>query len=231
MGFAFAGLADDVTAIFYNPAGLWGMEPQFISGFYDLDKKQFSQKEGWAVVYNSLVFGQFLMRIKNDELARFFLYGLGFNLGDLGQAGVTYRKFEAGFENKFGWTMDVGVLKKNLMANLNAGINFKNVFKENFENPVLIRTGLAYFLDKNNVLTIDVEAASAELKNFKSYRAFYGFETKTSDNAAYRIGWSQAGWSAGVSLIFPYAVLEYALIRSSGQNETIQSFGIKLGVS
>lgn len=227
MGGAFTAVSGDLAAIFYNPAGLTESGTQFLSSVYDLNKYQFAQKEGWTAGYGSLAYGQYLVREKNDNLTRCYLYSLAFPLGDLGQAGITYKKIDFVSWGKIGWVWNFG-FKKALLENWSWGVVFKNIFKDKLELPMTIRTGLAYYWDKNNLLAGDLEVPVSELKNLKSYRMFYGWESKSSENITYRLGWSQAGFSAGASLVFLPVVLEYLLVKSPGKSETIQSFGIKL---
>jgi hypothetical protein len=231
MGFAFTGLADDVNAVLYNPAGLVDLTQQFQSGFYDFKKYQFAQKEGWALSFGGLTYGQYLYRETGGTLYRCYASAGAFKTDNYGRLGVCWKKLESSVAGDLGWGLDVGYLYRNLTPNLSAGVLLKNVFKEKNEEPLTIRGGLAYNFDKTTTITFDFETPFKSIREVKDYQFFYGLEAQSEKNFRYRLGWSSEGLAAGISWEINLITFEYSLTKVPQAAETIQSFGICLGVS
>jgi hypothetical protein len=226
IGYAFTGLADDPSALFYNPAGLVDHKSQVSYENYDFNRLETAGQQGWLFGTGSLAYGQYFRQEKNGLLTRLYAAGVGLNIPGIGQFGAAYKKYDLGVSGT-NWAWDLGFLKRNLSPGLNVGLVVRNALQQNYLTERQVRAGFSYFMDPNNLAVVDVESTLKDIKNIRGYQFFYGLESRSGDNTFYRMGWSRSGFSWGVTVNLSFIILEYAYVLVPETSNSIQSFAIK----
>lgn len=210
LGEAYVALADDISAIYWNPAGLVQLERPEVGFTYN---KWFED-----IGYHFFGYGH---PLKDSNLA-FSIYYLGggdimgsdvagnptgeFSVYDLALAFSYSRKlvkgFSAGMNFKFikekledevgnAFAFDLAGLYKTGIDNLQVGLNIQNIgtgikfIKESASLPLNLRFGLAYKLFPSNPLTLALDFN--KLENEGAYLGL-GSECWITDYVAVRIG-------------------------------------------
>ncbi|MEI7641121.1 MAG: PorV/PorQ family protein [bacterium] len=184
MGAAFTGLADDVNAIQYNPAGLTQL-PGFEISFMHSVWFQGIFYDNLALAYpfgDAGTFGLSVVYVNSGTIKGWDEFGVAtsdFSASDIGvnlgygtqlskelSLGVTMKMFSEmiATENAFGFAGDLAVLYKLPVTGLQAGFMVQNLgpkfgFGEAFMLPITFRLGVAYKGVKNLAVTMDYSQA------------------------------------------------------------------------
>ena len=234
LGSAFTAVADDVNAIYYNPAGLAQLErPEvtFVHSKYFEDISQqwlagaLPSKAGvFGLGINYLSVPGFDAYDNSDnrtgsvsayDLAANFSYANRHTLNNavfgsiLYGANLKYLTERLDTENASGLGLDIGILLKSKIKNLDAAFAADNAVSskvkfidDGFRLPLKFKTGLAYTIPypkkHRTLLAVDWNFP----KDNASYAAA-GMETVLHDRIALRAGYNSAGEiSRGFSLGF-----------------------------
>lgn len=221
MGEAFVGLADDITALYWNPAGLSGVkELQFFIShhewFQDIqDEFLFFGMPGFdgylalGVVYSSNK-GVEIWDENNNPLGRvdlwsgIFTLGYGRNLKDKAALGMVLKTMiEDLYEQRlYDFGLDLGG-KLILNKDIQIGGSIKNLGYKTVI-PLEIKLGLVYQRVKPLNLLLDLTLPSDNI-----IRANFGLEYNINPILTVRTGWrsgpydiSELGWLSGITTGF-----------------------------
>jgi len=231
MGGAFVALADDASAIFFNPAGLGQLEKSELAAAYDrlyAGLGDDSLGRGLiSYVYPSQSHGAFAMNTSllhtpfYKETTITFGYGRSFGQAYLGANAKglfvsfddnEYTKLDPLFSNSSsvnGVAIDLGLMYK-LTNSFTFGLAALNVNQPNMalgegaesEVPLILQTGLA-LKSGDTVATIDFAYRNKDLRDDPDINVHFGIESWLADgNMALRGGVNFHDMAVGASYIF-----------------------------
>lgn len=225
MGGAYTAIADDGSAIFYNPAGLaipgfcytYGnpdTNQKNVNGSFDLLKLGYIGYGSWSFTNTA-----------NDEV-KTTAFGYGNRTGWINW-GVTYKGVNwniSGVQNE-GWSNDLGVLAR-ITPQLNVGVLAQDVLtSKDFVSPASGRLGIAFNpLESRLILAADLELA-------RSSQTFghLGCEVNVVKGLSVRAGIDRGETTAGATLDMAVFSFDYAaLFAENGQVTQRFETGIKI---
>ena len=235
MGGGFTSLADDATALFYNPAGLPLLESQEISLMHmDLFEGTSYNFAGW--VYPNVKLGGFgiaYMRIGTDDIIRRtnfiadgtfdyshsqFLVTYGQRLQGGLSLGLSFKIVNQSIDDlsDYGFGFDLGMLAR-LGKYLQAGIVVRDMVPPELEldqnseiAPISVAGGLTLrnvSLGKGASLVSSFEVEKIENRSTKVHT---GAELTIQDNYALRAGYDRDNLSFGAGVKFRRLKIDYA---------------------
>jgi len=203
MGGAFTAIADDVSAIYYNPAGLPLSSMQFIREQMDWEKKYSKASDLTSFTLGDLGYANCLQSDKDSLINRIQFYSWG-TRGTRGfYWGVSYKDFHNNDNN--GKALDVGLLF-NITEYLSLGLTGQNIALQDLEYNSLFRLGLAYeFIYDNVTLAMDLLSSNDDAQ------ISYGLEYTPINGLALRTGFAPNKFSFGFSLFVFGGNINYAM--------------------
>jgi tetratricopeptide (TPR) repeat protein len=235
MGGGFVSLADDATAMFYNPASLPVLESQEISLMHmDLFEGTMYNFGGW--VYPDIKLGGFgvgFMRIGTDDIPRMnnyipdgsfdyaqsqFLLAYGQRLQGGLSLGLTFKLVNQSIADlsDYGFGFDLGMMAR-LSRHLSAGLLIRDMVPPELElsqkseiTPISVLGGLSVrhlSLGRSAALTGSLEVEKIENR---SSRLHTGAELVIQSSYALRAGYDRDNFSLGVGASLKRLKIDYA---------------------
>jgi hypothetical protein len=187
LGEAYVALADDINAVYWNPAGLVQLRRQetgftYNKWFEDIGYYFF----GYAYLLNDSAFALSIYYLgteniegsdeANNPTGEFSIYDLAFafsygrRLTEKLSSGLNFKFAKEKLENEAAnaFALDFGVLYKTGINNLNVGLNIQNIgtgirfIKESAKLPLNWKFGLAYKLFPGSPVTLTLDLNKLE---------------------------------------------------------------------
>lgn len=239
MGNAFTALADDGSAVYWNPAGLGFQTGNQLVGMYSQlsldrklnfaglvlgDKGAGSFSVGWLNfgvdhIDGRDAFGEKTAEFSNNEMALQLAYSKA--LGSLLSVGVgaKYLSQALAGAKATGFGFDVGVLLTPIeqirigacMQNISAQLKWNTDSEHIDEIPVTLRGGIALLVRKDLSLTADV----VKVGDNDDLMINFGGEFWLKDIIALRTGVANSDLAAGAAIKVSMFQLDYAYISES----------------
>jgi len=217
MGNCFAAISDDVTAIYYNPAGLTQLLKYELNTFYcplweDTNYNfigyahPLEKKGTFGAALINMTSGEFEKRATIDSEAtdfsindRAFLMSYGYNLSNRLSVGTTIKSVKKTVDIYSGsaFGIDAGVLYRFLGNQLSVGANFQNLMApapklqtEADKYPLYSKFGVAYRLEPAATSWEDklILALDVDYSSFLTAKNHFGVEYWYGKNMALRLG-------------------------------------------
>lgn len=220
MGGAFTAVANDASAIFYNPAGLAEVGLDYTYG--NLDSQQVKNEFGYSALklgFLGYAEGKVTDLASGDEIS-FSALGFGNRSGWLSW-GSNFKNLEwtlSGVTDN-GWTADIGVLMR-ITPQLKVGVVAQDILTTKSRIvPASLRVGLGFKPFDGQLLL----AADAELYRSLPAYGHFGVEANVVKGFALRAGIDRGVPTAGASLDLAAFSLDYGLLFPPDGNN-IQRF-------
>jgi tetratricopeptide (TPR) repeat protein len=253
MGRTFVAIADDVSAIYWNPAGLAQVPkkelqlmnvPLFDDTVYNFIGYAHSMLKPWTVGIGimQLQSGGFTRRDDYNTPGDTFsgqdqavLVSAGYDLSDF-YIGCTAKSVSNKLDtfSSTGFGMDVGLLSK-LGSGFSLGINLQNVIGAKIqrdyiadETPMTIRPGIAWTSDdKTYKVALDIDNTANQ-----SIKPHFGIEYCPNNVFAFRAGYDNGNLTAGIGISPKDFSIDYAIVNHTdlGTGHRV-SAGFKFGMS
>jgi tetratricopeptide (TPR) repeat protein len=235
MGGGFTSLADDASAVFYNPAGLPGVEYQEFS-FMHMVLFEGTMYDFASWVYPSLSLGGFglaLMRIGTDDIIKRnnfidegsfgysqtqLLISYGRRLQGQWSAGVSLKIVNQTLDNfsDYGIGVDFGMMAE-LGRNLGVGVMVRDMFPASLKldttrefTPVSVVGGLSLKqLKLNPHISVTASFELEKIEN-RATRVHTGAEAVFDNTYALRIGYDRDNFSFGAGFGYRRLKIDYA---------------------
>ena len=219
MGGAYTAVANDASAVFYNPAGL--AEPGVAYTYGSLDSEQKNNEFNFSLFKLGYIgYSEGIAKSPAGDEVSFSAFGFGNRSGWLNW-GTNYKALDwtiSGIKDS-GWTADIGLLMR-ITPKLKLGIVAQDILTtKSTIVPASGRIGLSFKpFDGQLILAADAEI----FKSPPSYGHF-GIEASLVKGLALRAGIDRSHPTAGISLDLGIFSLDYAaLFPPDGKN--IQRF-------
>jgi protease-4 len=227
MGGAYSAIAEDTSALFYNPAGL--AKPGFQYSYMedDLARHEGSQSGvDRAIKLGSFGYDQRTFHGLNNEYAEVYTYGFGVRTTTGLDYGLSYKHIVQENPDNVGnaWAADLGLLA-HLTSEWRMGLTAQNFSQGNVDVKPSYRVGTAYQWNKV-LFAYDHEAMHAN-DSPNGAQAHWGVEWDVSDGFALRCGSNNRRATYGFSLGFFGFIWDYGIEQA--ENEIIYRFGAKIG--
>lgn len=234
MGGAFTSIADDVTSIYWNPAGLSELkykESLFMHTAYlaDIKSEYLAQAQpgkygGYGVSLLYLYTTDLRRNESGEEQGSFNNYdsylslAYSYNLTSNISLGLSSKIISRGLDtakaNSFG--IDIGGLYKRENLRLGAviqNLGLKMKFRaENDPMPINFKIGIGYkLLDKTLTLALDIDKPIDDNPNI-NLGAEYLYKDVIIGRMGYQFGRDVGGLSTGIGFKFSHYKLDYAFI-------------------
>lgn len=230
MGNAFTAVADDVTGMSWNPAGLARTTTEVSFSNADLMGLglTYSLYAG-AIDFKGNSFGVLCSEVKDTILPykeQMVTVGVGKKIRELG-LGVSFDFYKlASYENAQGQGFNVGMLyeKKLGFGYLSLGGAMKNILNrlkyttgtiESLKTKLVL--GMAYVLPNESILAIDITDDELNL----------GYEYILSNNFSCRAGLNNGKFTSGFTVGMKGWYCDYAFLMRDLGNESRLSVGVK----
>jgi protease-4 len=225
MGSAFTAVADDASAVFYNPAGLAVPGFCYTSGDIDTNETQIDGNFELAKL-GYIGYGAWSMRNAVSDEAKVSVLGFGNRQGWLSW-GTSWKgaKWKINDVSGDGGSADIGFLVR-VTPNLKVGLLVQDVLStKNYFAPATGRLGLSFSPLGGRLLL----AADLEVGDVAQSGTHIGVETNVLRGLAVRGGFDRGSPTAGLSLDLAVFSFDYAALFSDSQR-TVQRFeiGIKI---
>ena len=226
MGGAFTAVADDVNAIYYNPAGLAGQLFSLSAANYNLNKPNNNSGSSGFFNAGSLGYGWWGASTPTGEavsvgsLAYAEKAANGFNWG------LSYKKVNSRAGGT--WSSDIGFLLR-----ITSWLNLGFLAQDFVRNGDMIvdgssRLGVAIIPpDQGLILAADIEYdADRNGENL----THYGLEYSALGGLKLRFGSDKGKTTYGLGFVLPFMTIDYAFISDPNSLEYQQRAGISLAV-
>ncbi|MFH1258873.1 MAG: hypothetical protein ABII74_03520 [Elusimicrobiota bacterium] len=252
LGGAYAGISDESSAVYWNPAGLTQIFQKELSGSYSAFEGE-NQEYIFSFVQPTIKLGNFGLsllswdltvtkKIAEKESIVMLGYGKEIFKGFSGGINAKQIKEELAGKSAAGWGMDLGLLyrfgeswKSKVMENLRFGLSLKNVvapkldLADKFDRfPFGCQAGLSYGVggrlpNDQLILSIDWQKNSGD-----STKLYYGLEYPLSNFLKLRLGFNEEEINTGIGLEGGSLSLGYSLATRSRRQDLILShhFGL-----
>jgi len=210
LGEAYVALADDISAIYWNPAGLVQLTRQEVGFTYNKWFEDIGYNFlGYSYPLNKSILALSVYYLGGGNIegsdgggnptSEFSMYDLAFAFSYSRKlisglsAGLNFKFITEKLEDETGnaFAFDFGALYKTGIQNLDLGLNVQNIgtrikfIKESASLPLSLKFGLAYRLFPGNPLTLTIDVN--KLSNKSGYFCL-GAECWITDYLALRIG-------------------------------------------
>lgn len=257
MGQAFSAVADDSSAVYWNPAGLRLLDRKDIVTMYSTLQQDtnFGFLSYGQPTQNLGTFGVGIVNLQSNEFKRrnevgdslgtfksqnsAFLLSHGFRIGENWNAGSTLKVVRQDLDgfSATGFGADMGLLYR-FFTRWQAGLAIRNIvpaqLKLNSETeqfPVDLRMGLAFQANKQLMLSSDLGKAESQ-----SIKLRLGSEWKFNEMVSFRGGVNESDISAGLGFNIGNWGIDYAFgynlfsqnIQNEGGNHNF-GFNLKFG--
>ena len=224
MGSTFTAIADDATSAFYNPAGIPTNGFQYYVENSDYKNQTLLRADNYFLQWQNLIYADWHHRDKlGNEID---VNSISFGQNGATGWGFTYKRIVSNVDSN-GYTVDFGLLM-DLGQTMKFGFLAQDLFKENVDVRTTLRGGLSMRLLENKLLcAVDEEFYRGPDPKFIMH---YGAEYTLTKEMDVRAGWLDGDFTGGISLLFDFGTLEYAV--STGvdlDQETRHSIAINLG--
>ncbi|MEJ2055034.1 MAG: PorV/PorQ family protein [Calditrichaceae bacterium] len=219
MGGAYTAIAEDASAVYWNPAGLAGAKSRSFTIMHHAWIKDFSHdfaaaqlktgKHNIGISVNLLTFSDIEIRDLPTEEPYGTTDAITF-AGMLSYATNVYDDYAAGINIKYlfeklylekssGWAIDLGVRKKDVISGMDLGAAIQNIGqlsklkRENTPLPFIIRGGVGYHLPVKLMDNMPVLAADVQYIRDESVYYHLGSQVDIYQYLAVRFGWVIGG--------------------------------------
>lgn len=228
MGGAYTAVADDASAIFFNPAGLAETGLGYTTG--SLDSQQTKNEFTYSLIkLGYLGYSEGKVASPNGDQINFSAFGFANRAGWLNW-GTNYKTFDrtVGGVEDTGWSADLAVLAR-ITSQLKVGIVAQDVLTTPQRLvPASLRVGLGYKPFKSGQLIL---AADAELYRAQPGVGHLGLEVNLVPGLAIRGGLDGTTPTAGASLNVNFFTLDYGLLfEPDGTNIQRYEAGFKISL-
>lgn len=226
MGGAATAVCDDISAVFYNPAGLSKSNPSgFSFGTIDTNKELFEKNHYYSYGLGSLCYLGYEKELSAGEKAKVDMYGIGRQSSMGISYGLTYKNlyWESLTELHKGYSVDVGVLV-NITPQVRMGLLGQDAIAEKaLEIPGSTRLGIAYApFDQRILIAADSEIGRLEAGDY----THYGIEAALTEGFKLRAGIDRGYTTFGATLALPFMAVHYAaLLDSDAKSGTVHMIG------
>jgi len=225
MGGAGTAVCDDISATFYNPAGLARNNPSGMSfGTIDTNKEIYDEDHYYAYGFGSLGYLGYDKKT-SDGKVNVDMFGIA-RQGGMGLSyGLTFKNvyWETSTEAHRGYSADVGLLI-NVSPQLSIGmLGQDSIAEKALDIPGSLRLGFAYrpFEDRV-IIAADTEIGRQGPGDF----THYGVEGVVTDGLILRAGIDRGYTAFGISLDLNFMTIHYAaLLSRDAPNGTVHMIG------
>jgi hypothetical protein len=233
-GGSFVAVADDVSAIYWNPGGLGQLklsealttkssvdvqeiDTQTLAFAMPMNKKSVLafelvyQSEDYPFAGTDPITGRPVLTGVISESQTGYALAYASNINDKLSVGASLKKtrYELYGNTTNGWGLDIGALQK-LNENTNVGVSFANIAGNQSGTdyiPFNMRLGISGKYLKDKQLTV---AAGYETKYLRKARYSLGAEYHLASHFTGRIGTDDGNITAGIGLNFSNFTFDYA---------------------
>ncbi|MFC1595907.1 signal peptide peptidase SppA [Candidatus Margulisiibacteriota bacterium] len=200
MGDAFTAVADDASAVFYNPAGLPYSDFELSSDSLDWERSVHDPFDLTLLTIDGFGYANYLQKTTAGNATRGQLYGFGTKGRSGINWGITYK--ELGLNGK---GLDIGLLV-NITEQFSVGLSGQNISVIELDVPFALRAGAAYSLwNKRLKLAVDYVSLQNSVNRFH-----YGAELALLSGLALRAGVSDKKGTIGAGLSILGGEFNYA---------------------
>jgi hypothetical protein len=229
MGGAFTAVADDPSAVFYNPAGQGNQNVGYLKGYEDLNYQESSNYEHTFFVANGMGFGFWQKTDLNGKHNEVFAYSIARGGGEGVSYGITYKvaRSSSADAEVLGYSYDVGIMGR-ISPRLRWGVLFQDLI-ETMGVSGSVRAGLVYKLFPTVLCAMDVEFRNLTAVEGPVVYTHLGMENTVTRGLLLRVGYDRDRWTGGLSASIEPITIEYALIAAavSGRSGALQLIGFK----
>lgn len=226
MGGAFTSVADDESALYWNPAGLAGRGFSYV--YQNLDQRNgiSSQFETKGIYLGPIAWTN-VARVDGTGRVDINQYGFGRRNKNGVDWGISYKNVSDYTTGALGWSSDMGVLA-HILPNLDFGFVGQDILKDNVSSESSARVGLSMFSpDRSLIVGLDGEYLSASDVLY----GHFGVEWEAAPGLSFRGGVSRGRTTFGTSLNLPIiGDVDYAALNSFQGGQTVHLLGYRVGV-
>lgn len=232
MGNAYTSVAESDGALYYNPAGLSIDGAVYSYQTLDYKDSYFDTYTSHAVYKNPIGYMNVSKKNLLDEDVNVNYFGYG-HRGRAISWGIGYKTIRYRLQDqkaKQGTSTDLGVLV-NVHPSVKLGVMARDFFNKDIDpvNPSII-TGLSFHAPKNRLILATDVAYQENLDEEKEYYGRYGMEYQLAEGLAVRGGYYDEKITGGVSLILPFAQLDYGIQTSQKEDhDSLYMLAVKVG--
>jgi len=230
MGGAATALADDPSAVFYNPAGLiYNQSLRIEKGYLDINSKLSKNSEYSVFNYGYLAFSNWARKDLNNEEAAVSAFSYARPAGNNMSWGFSYKNITGAVGNgkNSATSLDIGLLGR-LIPSLSWGLVLQDIV-DNGDLAGGVRFGLCYKPIPLLNFVGDVEYRNIKSSAGPEVYTHLGVEHYVMDGLALRAGYYRDRWTGGGSFYFHPIIIDYALQASSGVgSQAVQMIGVKV---
>ncbi len=226
MGGAATAVCDDLSSVFYNPAGLAGAGPAgFSFGSIDTNKEMLDENHYYCYNLGSFAYLGYDKKTSWGAKVKADTLGMGVQTGMGISYGTTYKNItiDDGTQEARGYSADIGVLLK-VAPQFSIGILAQDALSEKIlEIPSSTRVGAAYRPFEDRLLiAADSELGRAGPGDF----THYGLEFRVADGLSLRTGIDRGNTTFGASLDLSFMRIHYAgQLNKDAESGTVQMVG------
>ncbi len=229
MGGAFTSIADDASAVFYNPAGLANMKSSYNKGYLYWNNEFFPVNDYFIIAFPSFGVSSWRKTNRNGEAFEISCFSFGFP-GDNNIAwGLSYKIVRGTLLTglKEGYSFDLS-LKGRIDSKLSWGLMLADLLERDLDLPLSSRFGLAYRLYPKVLLAAEIEGRRFKDPNGPTLFAHYGVENQLTDGLTVRAGWERDLFTFGASFNFAMVIVDYGLATGNRGN-AVHRVAFRLG--
>lgn len=220
MGSAFTAIADDASAVYYNPAGLQHIGFQLGQESLDWERTAHDESTLTMLAWKGVGYINFLQSQKQASSIRGQYYGWSGG-GSHGLSwGLTYKEL-----NAQGKGIDIGLLC-HITDEMSIGVLGQNIAFQNLAYPFVLRTGMAFSPMKDTLKFSADVVHSAEAVP----RLFSGMEWTLFNQLSVRGGLAEGQATYGISLPLIGGRVDYAT-RHDLQGNRLHQLGFQVSES
>jgi protease-4 len=225
MGGAATAVSDDLSSVFYNPAGLAEARSLGLSfGTIDSNKEIFDENHYYCVNLGSFAYMGFDKQVEGARI-KADTFGMGAQTGMGISYGITFKNIfiDSITKEARGYSADVGILLK-VSPEFSLGLLGQDALSDkDLDIPASTRVGAAYrAFDDRLLLAADSELGRTGAGDF----THYGVEWTVADGLKLRTGLDEGNTTFGMSLDLPFMRVHYAgQLNKDAPAGTIQMIG------